>query len=82
MNLCKLNILSIAVLMHRVHTKPSPVFNGRFQRISHLYFTRSSTLNFSKPKLKITGFLSGVRPNGVISLTIVQKIFKKILFSK
>ena len=41
--------------MHRVHTKTSPsVFTGRFQRISYLYSTRSSTLNFSKPKLKLT----------------------------
>ena len=41
--------------MHRGHTKISPpVFTGSFQRISHLYSTRSSTLNFSKPKLKLT----------------------------
>ena len=50
LNLYKLNILSIAVFRHRFHTKPSPpVFTGRFQRISHLYSTKSSTLNFSKP---------------------------------
>ena len=55
LNLCKLNILSIAVFMRRVHTKTSPsVFTGSFQRISHLYSTRSSTLNLSKPKLKLT----------------------------
>ena len=55
LNLYKLNILSIAVFLHRVHTKTSPpVFTGSFQRISHLYSTRSSTLNFSKPKLKLT----------------------------
>ena len=54
LNLYKLNILTIAVFMHRVHTKTYPsVFTGRFQRISHLYFTRSSTLNFSNPKLKL-----------------------------
>ena len=53
-NLYKLNILSIAVFMHRVHTKTfPPVFTGSFQRISHLYSTRSSTLKFSKPKLKL-----------------------------
>ena len=41
--------------MHRVHTKAyPPVFTGSFQKISHLYSTRSSTLNFSKPKLKLT----------------------------
>ena len=41
--------------MHRVHTKtPPPVFTRSFQRISHLYSTRSPTLNFSKPKLKLT----------------------------
>ena len=41
--------------MHRVHTKTSPlVFTGSFQRICHLYSTRSPTLNFSKPKLKLT----------------------------
>ena len=41
--------------MHRIHTKTSPpVFTGSFQRISHLYSTKSSTLNFSKPKLKLT----------------------------
>ena len=46
LNLYKLNILSIAVFMHRVHTKTSPpVFTGNFQKISHLYSTRSSTLN-------------------------------------
>ena len=40
--------------MHRVHTKTSPpVFTGSFQRICHLYSTRLSTLNFSKPKLKL-----------------------------
>ena len=55
MNLYKLNILNIVVFMHRVNTKTSPpVFTGSFQRISHLYSTRSSTLNFSKPKLKLT----------------------------
>ena len=41
--------------MHRFHTKTSPpVFTGSFQRISYLYSTRSSTLNFSKRKLKLT----------------------------
>ena len=55
LNLYKLNILNIVAFMHRVHTKASPpVFTGDFQRISHLYSTRSSTLNFSKPKLKLT----------------------------
>ena len=56
LNLYKLNILSIAaVFMHRVHTKTCPpVFTGSFQRISHLYSTRLSTLNFSKPRLKLT----------------------------
>ena len=54
LNLYKLNILSIAVFVHRVHTKTSPVFAGSFQRIFHLYSTRSSSLNFSKPKLKLT----------------------------
>ena len=55
MNLYKLNILSITTFMHRVHTKTSPsVFTGSFQMISHLYSTRSLTLNFSKPKLKLT----------------------------
>ena len=40
--------------MHRVHTKTSPpVFTGSFQWISHLYSTRLSTLNFSKPQLKL-----------------------------
>ena len=48
LNLCKLNILSIAVFMHRYHTKaPPPVFTGSFQRSSLLYSTRSSTLDFS-----------------------------------
>ena len=41
--------------MHRAHTKTShPVFTGSFQKISHLFSTRSSTLKFSKPKLKLT----------------------------
>ena len=41
--------------MHRVYTKASPpIFTRSFQRISHLYSTRSSTLSFSKPKLKLT----------------------------
>ena len=40
--------------MHRVLTKTSPpVSTGSFQRISHLYSTRSLTLNFSEPKLKL-----------------------------
>ena len=48
-------MLSTTVFMHRIHTKTSPpAFTGSFQRISHLYSTRSSTLNFSKPKLKLT----------------------------
>ena len=51
--------------MHRVHTKTSPlVFTGSFHRISHLYSTRSSTLNFSKPKLKLT------KNNYKISITV------------
>ena len=54
LNLHKLNVLSIAIFMHRVHTKTSLVFAGSIQRISHLYSTRSPTLNFSKPKLKLT----------------------------
>ena len=37
LNLYKLNMLSIAIFMHRVHTKTSPlVFPGSFQRTSHL----------------------------------------------
>ena len=41
--------------MHKFHTKIYPlVFTGSFKRISHLYYSRSSTLNFSKPKLKLT----------------------------
>ena len=41
--------------MNRIHTKKSsPVFAGSFQMISHLYSTRSSTLNFVKPKIKLT----------------------------
>ena len=55
LNLCKLNILSISLFMYRVHTKTSPpVLTRSFQRISHLYSTRSPTLNFSKPKFKLT----------------------------
>ena len=55
LNLYKLDILRIAVFMHRVHTKASPpVFTGNIQRISHLYSTRSSTLNLLKSKLKLT----------------------------
>ena len=55
LNLYKLNILSIAVFMHRVLTKTSPsVFAGSIETIFHLYSTRSSTSNFSKPKLKLT----------------------------
>ena len=38
LNLYKLNILSIAVFMYRVHTKLSPsVFTGNFQGISELW---------------------------------------------
>ena len=37
LNLYELNILSIAVFMHRVHTKRSPpIFTGNFQGISEL----------------------------------------------
>ena len=53
LNSYKLNILSIGLFMHRVHTKTSsPVFTGSFQRISHLYSTRSSTFqNLTKTYL-------------------------------
>ena len=75
LSLYKLNVLSIVAFMHRVHTKASaPVFTGRFQRISHLYSTTSSTLNFSKPKIKLklsTEFQSRVRQYRMISLKIV-----------
>ena len=41
--------------MDRVQTKTSSsIFIRRFQKILHLYFTRSSTSNFPKPKLKLT----------------------------
>ena len=41
--------------MHRAHTKVSlPVFTEHFQKISPLCSIRSSTLNFSKPRLKLT----------------------------
>ena len=54
LNLHQLNIFSISVFMNKVHAKTSlPVFTGSFQRISHLNSTRSSTFNFSKPKLKL-----------------------------
>ena len=44
LNLYKHDILSIAVFLHKVHTKTSPpVFTGSFHRISHLYSTRLST---------------------------------------
>ena len=49
--------------MHRVHTSP-PIFAGSFQRTSHLYFTRSSTLNFSKLKLKLTKTKYGTSARG------------------
>ena len=51
-----INVLTIAVFVHRVHAKTFllPVFTGRFQKISHLFSTRSSTLNFLKPKLKLS----------------------------
>ena len=76
LKLYKLNILSIAVFMQRTHTKRSPpVFTGSFQRISHLYSTRSSTLNFSKPQLKLTKskyrISIRVREYGMISSRIV-----------
>ena len=43
----------IALFMHVVHTKTSsPVFTGSFQRISHLYSTRTSTFqNLTKTYL-------------------------------
>ena len=54
LNLYKLNILSTAVFMHRVHSKAStPVFTGSLPKVSHLHSTTLSTLNFSKPKLKL-----------------------------
>ena len=53
-NIYKLNILSVAVFMHRVHTRASPpVFTGFFQKIFHLYSTRSSNLNISKSKTNL-----------------------------
>ena len=40
--------------MHRVHTRASPpVFTGFFQKIFHLYSTRSSNLNISKTKTNL-----------------------------
>ena len=55
LNLYLLNILRIVVFMHIVHTKICPpVFTGSSQRISHLYSTWSPTLNFWKPKLKLS----------------------------
>ena len=40
--------------MHRVHSKAStPVFTGSLPKVSHLHSTTLSTLNFSKPKLKL-----------------------------
>ena len=53
-NIYKLNILSVAVFTHRVHTRASPpVFTGFFQKIFHLYSTRSSNLNISKSKTNL-----------------------------
>ena len=82
-------MLSIAVFMHRVHTKISPpVFNGNFHRISHLYSTRSSDLNFSKHKLKLfkTKYRISIRVRqyGIILSRIVWKapIFKVKIKSK
>ena len=71
-------MLSIAVFMHRVHTKISPpVFNGNFQRISHLYSTRSSDLNFSKHKLKLTKTKYIISIRGLAILTILSRIVWK-----
>ena len=53
-NIYKLNILSVAVFMHGVHNRVSPpVFTGCFQKIFHLYSTRSSNLNISKSKTNL-----------------------------
>ena len=82
-NLYKLNILSIAAFMHRVYAKTSPpVFTGSFQRISHLYSTRLSTLNFSKPKLKLTKTRNSTRCNNRNDSLHLSFTFKISVFSE
>ena len=66
--------------MHIIHTKKSsPVFTGSFQMISHLYSTRSSTLNFVKPKIKLTKtkYRDSIR-DLVISNDFVKDCLKRI----
>ena len=74
-------MLSIFVFMHRVLTITSaPVFTRSFQRICYLYSARSSILNFSKSKLKLTKtkYRSPIR-GPVIWNDFVKECLKSIL---
>ena len=84
-------MLSTAVFLHRVYTKTSPpVFTGSFQRIFHLHSTRSSTMNFSKLKLRLTKTKYKILIRGPAiwndfvedCLKVLKKTHSKKLFSK
>ena len=52
LNIYKLNILNVAIFMHKIHTNASPfAFSNSFETISHCYPTRFSVLGYKKPKL-------------------------------
>ena len=79
LDLYKLNILSIAVFMHRVHTKTSPsLFTRSFQRIPHLNSTRSSPLNFSKSTK--TKYMILIRGPAIRNLEVCAAIFLLMTF--
>ena len=55
LNLYKLNIFNTALFMQRIHTKQAPpILQEKFKLVTHHYPTRSSNLNYEKPKLVLT----------------------------
>ena len=54
LNVCQINILNNAFFMHRTNTKSAPVvFLDILTKRSHLYPTRFSQLDYTKPTHKL-----------------------------
>ena len=64
LNIYKLNLLNTSIFMNKIKTGTGPAaFHTNFKMPSHLYPTRFSSVNYSKPKTKLceSGFRISIR---------------------
>ena len=67
LNVQKLNIFNTAVFMHKIQGKSATsIFLPKFRKLSHLYSTRFSHLNYVKPTPKLNKCKYGISYRGPV----------------